>query len=243
MAGSVDVPADGGDIQPIQWDDYDAFDWAASSQAPMDSVRKASLTQCAEEILELRRADRLRIWGFASPPGRYASTVIRMGTDVSHRFTSEVAAAHLEEVGLKLYKTDRAVRSEATRLVQFHQRQIERLPGLPNPRVQKSVSAGHARNGLGQEQHYVVQQWMPGETFDQFVKRRRELVQSNGLNMASIIRQLFAEIIFPLWSAGTVWWDMRDANFCYSEHTDTVSLIDVDSLGAYADEILASHTQ
>jgi predicted protein tyrosine phosphatase len=79
---------------------------------------------------------------------------------------------------------------------------------------------------------------MSGETFDQFVKRHRGIVQSSGEIIPSNIRQLFAEFIFPPRSAGTVWWDMRDDNFCYSEQTDTVSLIDVDSLAAYADEIL-----
>lgn len=54
----------------------------------------------------------------------------------------------------------------------------------------------------------------------------------------SILRQLLGEIVIPLWSRGLIWWDFRDANFCYAAETDRLSLIDVDSLGAYAEEIL-----
>src|SRR5262249_11383290 len=36
------------------------------------------------------------------------------------------------------------------------------------------------------------------------------------------------------------WWDVRDANYCYCTARDRLSLIDVDSLGAYADEILST---
>jgi hypothetical protein len=177
---------------------------------PLDSKEKASLTECGEEILALCQIDRCRIWGSASPPGRFASTVIQVANNFSHRFAPTAAVVNLEGIGLKLYKTDSAVRSEAARLVRFHQHQMERLPGLPNSRVQKSVAAGCVLNRRGQEQYYVVQEWAFGETLDQFLKRCRETAEGKDNDgIPSIIHQLFAKIVFPLWSAGTVWWDFR----------------------------------
>ena len=47
----------------------------------------------------------------------------------------------------------------------------------------------------------------------------------------------FAGAIIPLWSEGTIWWDIRDANFCWDQAARRLTLIDTDSLAAYADEI------
>src|SRR5262249_34424605 len=58
-----------------------------------------------------------------------------------------------------------------------------------------------------------------------------------GRHARDLIEQLFGGIIIPLWSAGTVWWDVRDANYCVTP-VGRLQLIDVDSLAAYADEIL-----
>src|SRR5262249_34455479 len=47
-----------------------------------------------------------------------------------------------------------------------------------------------------------------------------------------------ADIVIPLWSEGTIWWDVRDANYCLEEGSGRLTLIDTDSLAAYLDEIL-----
>jgi hypothetical protein len=43
-----------------------------------------------------------------------------------------------------------------------------------------------------------------------------------------------------LWSAGTIWWDIRSGNFCVTERDgkQRLVLIDTDSLLAYAEEII-----
>ena len=49
-------------------------------------------------------------------------------------------------------------------------------------------------------------------------------------------------IIIPLWSEGTIWWDIRAGNFCVTERDgkQRLVLIDTDSLLAYADEIIGT---
>jgi len=61
--------------------------------------------------------------------------------------------------------------------------------------------------------------------------RRREL------RLRRIADDLFKEIIIPLWAKGSSWWDVRASNYVVT--TDgRLMMIDSDSVGAYADEIL-----
>lgn len=53
-----------------------------------------------------------------------------------------------------------------------------------------------------------------------------------------LLEQLIGEVVIPLWSVGTVWWDIRDANYCFDEATGRLTMIDIDSLAAYTDEII-----
>ncbi|MBY0458421.1 MAG: hypothetical protein K2V38_13860, partial [Gemmataceae bacterium] len=108
------------------------------------------------------------------------------------------------------------------------------LPGLPNERVQRSLDAGIRADRDGHRRGFVVLEWMVGETLEDLL-RRGELT---GSAARSVLAQLLGDIVIPLWSAGTVWWDFRDANLCFDTATGRVRLIDVDSLAAYADEIL-----
>ncbi len=61
-----------------------------------------------------------------------------------------------------------------------------------------------------------------------------------GATLRSLLNQLLGGIVIPLWAAGTLWWDNRDANYCFDAGAGRLALIDVDSLAAYADEILTS---
>jgi hypothetical protein len=47
-------------------------------------------------------------------------------------------------------------------------------------------------------------------------------------------------ILIPLWSVGTIWWDIRDDNYCLTPHgaRRRLVMIDTDSLIAYAKEIV-----
>jgi hypothetical protein len=55
-----------------------------------------------------------------------------------------------------------------------------------------------------------------------------------------MLRSLFEGVIFPLWSRGVVWWDIRDSNYCVRLRgaKPEVVMIDTDSLEAYHREIL-----
>jgi hypothetical protein len=55
-----------------------------------------------------------------------------------------------------------------------------------------------------------------------------------------LLNDLFEGIIIPLWSTGTIWWDIRAGNFCVTESDgkQRLVLIDTDSLLAYAEEII-----
>lgn len=221
---------------PLDWTAYDAFAWANSQQVALTEEQRLALEQEGSEILGLESGERERIWGSASPPGRYAATVIRLVPDLGHRFRDETTSRGMTAIGLKLFKTTGDAAREAETLVPFHRSVLGRLPGLPNERVQRSLSAGFSRGRRG----WVVQEWMGGESLEDLVRRRWVDAPIAAGVARSLLRQLLVEIVVPLWVAGTVWWDFRDANYVYDEGTDWLSLIDVDSLAAYADEVLTT---
>lgn len=222
----------------IDWTDYEAFAWSNAKQDPVDEQQRAKLAAWAADLLELDAADREAVWGHASPPGRYAATVIRVAPQVSHRFRLAADRAQVAEIGLKLFKVTPDAARAARQAIHFHARELGRLPGLPNPRVQRSISAGLRPDGRGLSRGYVVQEWVRGASLEDCLRVTWAKTPVDGSVARSLLAQLFGDIVIPLWQAGTVWWDFRDANFCYDAENGMLRMIDVDSLGAYADEIL-----
>jgi hypothetical protein len=84
----------------------------------------------------------------------------------------------------------------------------------------------------------VVQEWVRGSSLEDCLRYRWPTAHPEGGLIRSLIEQLFAGIVIPLWHAGTIWWDIRDANFCYCRERGLLRMIDIDSLGAYSREIL-----
>lgn len=224
---------------PVDWHAYDRFDWSHSRQAPMGERERATLADMVAELLALPPDDRLRVWGAASPPGRYAATVVQVGRGIPHRYQECAATRGLDAIGVKIFKTTEEARRQGQRLLSFHRGTVRCLPGLPNTHVQASLTAGTIRDREGAERHFVIQEWVAGDTLDHWL--RHWIVHPiDGGQVRSLLRQLFGKIIIPLWGVGTIWWDVRAANFCYAEHHDQLTLIDIDSLAAYASEILAT---
>ncbi|MBV8406877.1 MAG: hypothetical protein JOY64_04545 [Alphaproteobacteria bacterium] len=225
----------------IDWTAYDSFAWSKAKQSPMDDGQKAAIAQCAADILALAADERQQAWGQASPPGRFAATVIRVPPGVAHAFKASAAEEGIDEIGLKLFKTTRDAEREAAKVLVFHMGELKRLPGIPNPLVQRSLAAGMYGEGTGRARGYVVQEWVQGATLEDWLRTCWPIHPPDGDSVCNIIEQLFDGIIIPLWHAGTVWWDIRDANFCYCEQRQVLRMIDVDSLGAYAREILGQN--
>jgi predicted NAD-dependent protein-ADP-ribosyltransferase YbiA (DUF1768 family) len=170
-------------------------------------------------------------WGWASPPGRFAASVIRLDPAAAHRYCGQ-------SVGVKVFKTNTDAAREAATLVPFHRDRLARLPGIPNPRVQTSLDAGFATDTRGRRRGFIVQQWVCGDTLEDWIRRRWACEPAPLPVIASLLTQLLADIVVPLWSAGTIWWDVRDANFCFDADTGQLNMIDVDSPAAYAGEII-----
>lgn len=222
----------------IGWSDYDGFAWATAKQRPMAGEDREIVASLAADILALADIDRGKQWGLASPPGRFAATVIRVSAKVSPKFAGAAAAHRIDELGVKIFKTTADAQKEARKLVPFHRSQIGQMPGLPHPHVQMSLDAGTARDARGTERGYVVQEWVPGPTLEDCVQRIWPNCPIEGGEACQIITQLLGKIVIPLWQKGTIWWDIRDANFCYGGEPLRLKMIDVDSLAAYAQEIL-----
>jgi hypothetical protein len=218
---------------PLDWRAYERFPWATARQSPMNAAEREAIEHWAAALLGI--ADRSSSWGVASPPGRFAATVVRLARGAAHR--PPIDDAGVGAIGLKIFKDNRDANRESARLVEFHRHQISRLPGLPHPGVQRSLSAGRYTDDRALTRRYVLQEWVQGETLEALIRDPAHAPLS-GDECRAILTQLFLSIVGPLWLAGTVWWDIRDANFCFDREGARLRLIDVDSLASYADEIL-----
>jgi hypothetical protein len=214
----------------LNWKPYDQHTWENSDQRPFNATEKKHFEQLAGKILWLPGVEMQDCWGTVCPPGRNAA-VIRVHPDVRHRFERN----GLREVGLKIFNlVDGKVMWPS--VFKFHDGQRGKLPGLPNAQVQEVLACGTHPDGVGSERGYLVQQWVEGTALDQ--KIEAGLTADETLQ---IIDDLFLKIIIPLWGVGTSWWDVRDSNYVVTPAGQLV-MIDSDSVGAYADEIVETPT-
>jgi hypothetical protein len=223
----------------VDWRPYDAFDWHQAAQPSLDDTERANIEKFVADVLALSATDRAANWGAASPPGRYAATVIHVHPEVTHRYQSEMARAHIPTIGVKVFKTNRDTQREVRHLLSFHATQIATLPGIPHDRLQRVLFANTETDPSGQPRAYLTQEWISGVPLNQLLSSPQRPQISTAV-ARSIVHQLLAVITAPLWSVGTIWWDFRDANYCYDPNIDQLTMIDVDSLAAYAAEILQS---
>ena len=221
---------------PLDWTPYDGFAWDQARQAPLDDRQRRLLEEWAADVLALAAPEQARTWGSASPPGRYAATVVRVGA-VEHRYRLEAQQRGIAAIGLKVFKDSADARREARGLIPFHRDLVHRLPGLPCAHVQRSLTAG-TWPCQGGERAFVVQEWVVGASLEDLIRRRWPAAPLDGGRVRSLLQQLFGGLVIPLWAQGLVWWDVRDANFCYDEPAGRLTMIDSDSLAAFADEIL-----
>ncbi len=89
----------------IDWQSYDNFGWASARQDPMKEAERATVADLVADLLGLREEDCRQVWGFASSPGRYAATVIRVRAGIRHHYQERAAASQIGEVGVKVFKT------------------------------------------------------------------------------------------------------------------------------------------
>jgi hypothetical protein len=221
----------------LDWTSYDEFDWKHTQQHPMGISDRTEVERLVAEVLESSQVQREQAWGRCSPPGRFAATVVHLSHFAEDHHAAAARKLGIDEIGIKVFKTSVDGQREGKKVVQLCRDAIHRRPGLPNDHVQKTIDAGMSCSGDA-PRHYVVQQWMAGDTLEDLIRRRWILEPIGGTVARSVLEQLFGGIVIPLWSAGTIWWDFRDANYCWDESNTRLAMIDVDSLAAYADEIL-----
>lgn len=228
---------------PLDWTLYDGFDWSGASQSPMDPAERGAIEDLAARTLGVAAGDTELVWGHASPPGRFASTVVRVAPQIAHTFQETAAARKVGDVAVKIYKTNGDARREFAKLLPFHNGLLQRLPGMPHPRIQQTFEARWQTDRAGSERGTLVQQWVCGQTLEEILADADSAGQLSSATVREFLRQVLGEIIIPLWGVGLVWWDIRDANWCYDSAGAGVTVIDVDSLAAYADEIMETPTE
>ena len=206
------------------WDTYDEYFNLPRDQQQIDDNRKIEIERIAGEILHLDAQTIKSNWGSCSPPGVFAQTVVRVESSIPHRFTG---ICQNKPLGLKIFKN-----GKGRKLVHGHKHSRSKLPGLPNELVQGVYDADE-HNGT----FYLVQEWIAGDSMENILKNETPLTMEAARQLLS---DLLEGILLPLWSAGTIWWDIRAGNFCVTERDgkQRLVLIDTDSLLAYAEEII-----
>jgi len=214
----------------LDWSKYDAYFGSPRQQSMIDDAAKQELESLGAEILQLTPTDANTLWGICSPPGVSAETVIRICGATPHRFSD---FSRGKPVGLKIFKLNKGPGAPShSDVAHAHVHIRPKLPGLPCEFVQEVYSADHIKG-----RYYLVQEWIEGESLGDVLDRGDVLSVSEA---RGFIRDLFEGVLIPLWSVGTIWWDIRDDNYCLTPHGDErrVVMIDTDSLIAYAKEIV-----
>ena len=209
---------------PLNWNNYDGYFNHPRDQQQIDDNTKLEMESIASEILGLDRQTMQSTWGSCSPPGVSAQTVVRVESSIPHRFTG---ICQNKAIGLKIFKN-----GKGCKMVHGHTHSRRKLPGLPNDFVQEVYDAGE-HNGT----FFLLQGWIEGESLETYLNRKTQLPPDE---VQQLLKDLFEGIIIPLWSAGSIWWDIRAGNFCVTERDSKkrLVLIDTDSLLDYADEII-----
>jgi len=220
----------------INWKYYDGFDWDNAKQEPMNQSERNEVARLAAKCIGLENNKGFKIWGMASPPGRWAATVIQVLPGTEHKFLDDMQRENIDSLGLKIYKITVDGQREVNRVKPVYENGFSRLPGLPNTHVQRIIDADSISfNGYG-ERYILVQEWIEGYSLDYYLKDQKGNLRLNPNEAKLILSQLYKDIIIPLWSSGNIWWDIRDANFCYDRSAQKLKLIDVDSLTSYYEE-------
>jgi hypothetical protein len=190
----------------------------------LGSLRSPSLRRPRKGHSDREEPNYRRNFTPPSPPGVSAQTVVRVESSIPHRFTG---ICQNKAIGLKIFK-----KGKGRELVIDHKHSRNKLPGLPNELVQGVYDADEHNCTF-----FLVQAWIEGESLETYLNRKTQLPPDV---VQQLLKDLFEGIIIPLWSAGTIWWDIRAGNFCVTERDSKqrLVLIDTDSLLAYADEII-----
>lgn len=209
---------------PLNWANYDEYFTEPRDQKAIDEAARQELESTAAEILQLDDKSKESVWGSCSPPGVYAQTVVQVESTIPHRFAARCGN---KAIGVKIFK-----KTKGTKLIHAHTHMRNKLPGLPNTLVQDVYIADEHHGTC-----FLVQEWIEGESLETYLKRKTHLPPDVALQL---LCDLLEGIIIPLWSAGTIWWDIRAGNFCVTKRDGILRLvlIDTDSLLAYADEII-----
>jgi serine/threonine protein kinase len=208
----------------LNWNNYDEYFNHPRDQQQIDENTKLEIEKIANEILGLDDETLKSTWGSCSPPGVFAQTVVRVESSTPHRFTG---ICQNKAIGLKIFKN-----GKGRKIVLSHKHLRNKLPGLPNDFVQEVYDAGEHNDTF-----YLVQEWVEGNSLENFLASQTHTTPDVA---QKLLNDLFEGIIIPLWSAGTIWWDIRAGNFCVTERDgkQRLVLIDTDSLLAYAEEII-----
>jgi serine/threonine protein kinase len=220
----------------INWKHYDNFDWDKSKQYPMDSEEINNITRLAAECIGLDINNGVKTWGMASPPGRWAATVIQVLPGTEHKFLDDMQRENIDSLGLKIYKNTVDGQREVNRVKPVYENGFSRLPGLPNAHVQRIITAESISFDGSGERFILAQEWIDGYSLDLYFKNSNGNFRLTTKEVKDLLEQLYKDIIIPLWDSGNVWWDIRDANFIYNPVLQKLSLIDVDSLTSYYEE-------
>ncbi|HLV80021.1 MAG TPA: hypothetical protein VKT32_07040 [Chthonomonadaceae bacterium] len=222
----------------VDWQEYlRFFTESRTSQTPLDPAEREQIACLAADILQLSEADRKPVWGVASPPGRYAQTVIhlRRGLSLGHAvYQARAAALDIEEIGLKVFKANADAGRLAAGLVPFQERRAQQGRPLQDcASIQKVVGAGWHVDSRQGRRAFLIQEWISGATLEENHRRVWPKTPLPGPQAQRLLASLYREIVLPVWSAlaenSGIVWDWRDAQLVVEEEARLV-LIDSDCL-------------
>jgi hypothetical protein len=210
----------------LNWSAYDAERRRkADGQGGLNPAQRRALEEMLVSVLRLSAAEAAATWGEVVGYGAQSAAVVRIHDSVPHQF-----ATIGQPLAVKVYR----VRNP--RFVEWHARLFHRLPILiGNARVQQSVTAGDAVDGLGKKRSYVVLHYLPGRLLEAWLQEQQPPPSADAL---AILEEVF-RLVIELWAAGLRPWDVRAGNLILDPDGLRVRLVDTDACQRTAEELLA----
>lgn len=223
-------------MNSIDWHSYDLFfQRRKPQQEPLNADERGEIEALLCNLAAISAPESDRTIGLASPPGRFAQTVIRLDSASINGLIRQQAVEAQQPIpaattfGIKFFKTTKDATREAQRIIPFQRaRARSGEPLQHSDHFQKTLAASWLRGRGGEERGYILQEWIEGMTLEELYDSRAPKELLAPARVHQLVSCLYFDLVLEIWSTATahsgVVWDWRDAQLVVRDAPDKSTL-------------------